>query len=110
MSTTEIEKLAAQGAEMPNSLNGAEQLLFLSLRQLYALFRSGKIKKDIAKIEKTKILREYDKYSLYFRAWDEARRRETEMSKLLHKMKETECDVCKEFFRIHSGIKSDTET
>lgn len=100
-----LEKLAAQQAEMPDGLDGAEQLMFLSLRYLYALFHSGKIKKDMARIEKTKILKEYANNVLLLKCWNQARQREQEMSVLLPEMKDSGCEVCRKFFKIHTGMK-----
>ena len=107
MSAPELEKLAAQGAEMPDGLDGAEQLLFQALRQLYALFRSGKIQKDMARREKTKILQEYSNNILLLESWNQARQREQKMSGILQEMKNSGCKVCKKFFKIHSGMSHD---
>lgn len=107
MSQEELEKLAAQGAEMPDSLNGAEQLMFLSLRQLYAIFRTGKLQKDIAKAEKMKILKEYEVNSLLLRSWEYARQKEIRLAPLISKINKSGCELCKKVVKILSVGKDD---
>ena len=105
MSQEELEKLAAQGAEMPNCLNGAEQLLFLSLRQLYALYRTGKIPKDLAKAEKGKIYQEYAQYELNYKCWKQGLDKERKLSALHQKIKECDCEICREYIMTLEALK-----
>ena len=104
MSTADIEKLAANGAEMPADLNGAEQLLFLSLRQLYAIFRTGNLKRDIAKHEKSMIYDQFRKYDLQCKAWTEGWERERRVQAMTQEIKESGCEVCKRMLRTMEGI------
>lgn len=94
MSALNIEKLAAQGAELPDKLNGAEQLLFLSLRNLYSAFRSGKIPKDIAKIEKTRIYREYEQNALNLKCWMSGLEKERKLQHMTQEIKACDCEIC----------------
>ena len=105
MSTADIEKLAASGAEMPADLNGAEQLLFLSLRQLYAIFRTGNLTRDIAKHEKSMIYDQFRKYDLQCRSWTEGWERERRVQAMTQEIKESGCEVCKRMLRTMEGIE-----
>lgn len=57
--TNELERLAASEEEMPDGLTMPEQLLFLTLRELYGNFRSGVVNRERAKREKSRILVAY---------------------------------------------------
>ena len=105
MSTADIDKLAASGAEMPADLNGAEQLLFLSLRQLYAIFRTGNLNRDIAKHEKSMIYDQFRKYDLQCRSWTEGWERERRVQAMTQEIKESGCEVCKRMLRTMEGIE-----
>lgn len=62
MTSQEIERLAAtEGSEMPNSLETHEQLLFLTLRELYQNYRSGGVNRERAKKEKNLIFVAFEK-------------------------------------------------
>lgn len=104
MSTDELEKLAASFAEMPDGLNAAEQLLYLSLRQLYAIYRTRKITRDIAKREKTKIYKQYEINSLNLKCWESAMERTRKLAVLSPELKNG-CDLCKKYSRILGGIE-----
>lgn len=105
MSALDIEKLAAHGAELPDKLNGAEQLLFLSLRQLYATFRSGKVPKDIAKIEKTRIYREYEQNALNLKCWISGLEKERKLQHMTQEIKACDCEICVKYLRALEGIE-----
>lgn len=59
MLTEEIEKAAASNKPIPDGIKGEELLLFLQLKYLYALFRTGKLTAEQGKAEKAKILESY---------------------------------------------------
>lgn len=104
MSTDELERLAASCAEMPENLNAAEQLLFLSLRQLYAIYRTRKITRDIAKREKTKIYKQFETNCLDLRCWESAMERGRKLAVLSPELKNG-CDLCKKYDRILGGLE-----
>lgn len=105
MSTEDLEKLAATLSEMPSGLDAAEQLLFLSLRQLYAIFRTGKLSRDIAKIEKNKIYKEYEVNKLNLSCWEQARQREKKLSVISQKIKQSGCSICRSYMLSIAGVK-----
>ena len=104
MSTDELERLAASCSEMPENLNVAEQLLFLSLRQLYAIYRTRKITRDIAKREKTKIYKQFETNSLDLRCWESAMERTRKLAVLSPELKNG-CNLCKKYDRILGGLE-----
>lgn len=107
MSTADLEKLAATLSEMPSELDAAEQLLFLSLRQLYVIFRTGKLSRDIAKIEKNKIYKEYEVNKLNLSCWEQARQREQKLSVISQQIYASGCSVCRNYMRVIAGLKED---
>lgn len=56
------EQLAIRGDELPDGLEYPDQVLYLSLRMLYAQKRAGIIDRDTAIAEKKKLLDEYRGY------------------------------------------------
>ena len=56
MTIDEICSAANRGDELPDCLTLHDQLLFLSVRQIYDDYRNGRIEKDQAIREKNKIL------------------------------------------------------
>ena len=61
------EQLAIRGEEMPAGLEYPDQVLFLSLRMLYAQKRMDLIDRETAIAEKKKLL---DEYEAYKRNWN----------------------------------------
>lgn len=56
------EKDAMAGLEMPDGLSYPDQILYLSLRMLYAQYFKKLIDREIATKEKKKLLDEYKRY------------------------------------------------
>jgi len=67
MTPGQIEDLAFQGKSMPAGLNAAEQLLFLQFRYLYRYARLVEMPKEQGKLEKAKLLQEFQKRSTHVR-------------------------------------------
>ena len=101
----ELEKLAAKGEELPGKLNGAEQLLFLSLRYLYATYHSGKISKEIAKVEKTQIYKEYEQNALNLKCWMRGLEKDRKLQHMTQEIKACDCKICVKYLRILEGIE-----
>ncbi len=64
------EELAMQGEPMPDGLNAAEQLMYLSLRMLYSQHKSGYISRELAMQEKRKIASEFKRNEALFKMND----------------------------------------
>lgn len=56
------EKAAMNGDELPDDLGYADQVMYLSLRMLYATYRKGIIDREQAVREKKKLVDEYRMY------------------------------------------------
>ena len=57
----EYEQQAMNGAEMPDGLDYADQIMFQQLRLLYKSVRNGVIPRDVGIQEKKKFMREYER-------------------------------------------------
>ena len=57
----EYERQAMNGAEMPDGLDYADQIMFQQLRLLYNSVRNGIIPRDVGVQEKKKFKREYER-------------------------------------------------
>jgi hypothetical protein len=58
-----LERMAKDGNEMPDGLEYPDQIMYMSLRMLYAQLRLGIIDRDAAIREKKQLVREYECYS-----------------------------------------------
>lgn len=91
MTTEEIERAALSNIELPNALNSVEQLLFLSLRQIYLTYKDHAINGEQASIEKSKVLKSYkdmvqilqsrDIYLIQMQRWNKAEKFMPELEK-----------------------------
>ena len=100
----DLERLAASGAEMPDGLNTGEQLLFLTLRELYSNFRAGAVNRERGHREKLRILDAYRQVKFQYELLDEhlkiRRRLELEIGSL-HKCG---CEACRKVALIFDGL------
>lgn len=107
MLPVEIEKIAAANMEMPDGLNGAEQLLFQSLRLLYIQYKSQAVTREMARVEKIKIYKEYEINSLDLKCWEQARERERRLSYIVPELKKSGCKLCKRYTNVLFGLEID---
>lgn len=106
MSLSDIEKAAATTGPMPDELNGAEQLLFQSLRLMYIQHALGRLDIEQARIEKTKLIKEYEVNTLKLRSWEEAHQRIKKLSVVTPELKKSGCELCRKYTDILSGYYS----
>lgn len=107
MQQKDIETIAGTGGPMPDELNGAEQLLFLSLRMLYIQHALEKITIEQAKLEKVRIIKEYEVNMLKIRSWEEAQQRMNKLSIVTPELKNSGCKLCRKYTAILSGYYKD---
>lgn len=107
MTIKELETQAATKSPMPEGLNEAEQLAFLSLRILYVLYALERIDLEQAKREKVRIIEEYEQNVLKLKSWNEAHERMQNLSPLLPMLKDSGCETCRKFFHVLSGYKGE---
>jgi hypothetical protein len=88
---------------MPNNLNAAEQLFYLSLRCLYNTYTAGKINKDTARKEKSEIYKTYDLNALNLACYEALSTRFNKLAILHHKLKDSGCELCREYVDILTG-------
>ena len=99
----DIELAAGRGDIMPEELNAAEQLAFLSMRMLYIQHALGKLEIEQARIEKTRIIKEYEVNMLKLKCWEEAKTRERKLSVLTPLLKDSGCELCRKYTSVISG-------
>lgn len=101
-----LEKLAANGGEMPQGLELPEQLLMLTLRELYHSYKTGSIERERGKREKAQIMLAYrtlkstcEMSTKYYA--DITRRLEQNIGELY----KCGCPSCQKLIRIFHGIE-----
>lgn len=102
--TNKIERLAADGSDMPDDLELPEQLLYFTMRELYGNYRSGHVNKERAKREKSRIMVAY--YGLR-QEYDLAKQYVEVRERLKHNIGELYncgCPNCRKLLNIFTGI------
>ena len=72
MRVSEIEKSAAKNRPLPDYLTVPEICLYTALRALYESYHSKKIARDLAQVEKRKIISQCERYETEYIAWTAA--------------------------------------
>lgn len=103
MKPIDIEKIAMHSDDMPNDLNAAEQLLFLSFRFLYASFHDGKITREQAAREKQALLSRYTEMQRQVVIYRDTCRVRCELAGMSKEVESGDCGRCKEMMRIFDG-------
>ena len=104
MTTEEIERLAATDAEMPEGLAMPEQLLFLTLRELYSNFRSGAVNRERAKREKSRIYMAYQGLQNEYKATEQHLAIKKRLSHSIGELYQCGCPNCKRLLNIFVGV------
>lgn len=104
MTTEELERLAATNSEMPEELAMPEQLLFLTLRELYSNFRSGAVNRDRAKREKSRIYVAYQNLNNDYKATEQHLAIKKRLSHNIGELYQCGCQNCKRLLNIFVGV------
>lgn len=72
MRISEIEQSAAKSRPLPDYLTVPEICLYTALRALYESYHSKKITRDLAQVEKRKIISHCERYEAEYIAWTAA--------------------------------------
>ena len=104
MTTEELERLAATDAEIPDDLTMPEQLLFLTLRELYSNFRSGAVNRERAKREKSRIYVAYQSLQNEYRATEQHLEIRRRLSHNIGELYQCGCPNCKHLLNIFVGV------
>lgn len=101
---TELEQLAASGEEMPDGLAMPEQLLFLTLRELYKNFHSGAVNRDRGKREKSRILVAYQGLANEYKVVEQHLSIRKKLTQNIGDIYKCGCQNCKKLINIFNGI------
>ena len=71
MNAKEIEQAASQDQDMPDGLNGAEQMLFLNMRSLHRIKKLGIYNQKSFDRERNKILERFGLDDFNCRMWEQ---------------------------------------
>lgn len=102
--TVELERLAASDAEMPDTLEMPEQLLFLTLRTLYQNFHSGEVNRERAKREKSRIQVAYLKLKNEYKATEQHLEIQRRLSHNIGELYQCGCANCRKLLNIFTGV------
>ena len=102
--TLDLERLAASDAEMPDELTMPEQLLFLTLRELYKNFRSGTVNRERAKREKGRILVAYKGLSTQYEVVEQHSAIRKRLTQNIGDIYKCGCQNCRKLINIFNGI------
>lgn len=104
MTVNEIERLAADNAELPEGLEIPEQLLFFSLRELYSNYRNGAVNRDRAKREKSRIFAAYERLKSEYKITEHYQQIKERLTKNIGELYKCGCPNCKKLINIFTGI------
>lgn len=99
----QIERLAQSGAEMPTGLAQPDQLLYLSLRNLYHSYKTGIVDKQQATKEKRQIITQYEIAKLKYEAHEDSLNAIYEMSPFASDAQKSGCPYCKSLLGVFDG-------
>lgn len=100
----DLERLAASGAEMPGGLKTHEQLLFLTLRELYNNFRSGAVNRERGRREKQSILTAYEQLKFENSLFEEHVKLRHRLEYEIGSLHKCGCETCRKVARVFDGI------
>lgn len=104
INTEQLERLAASDEEMPDNLGLPEQLLFLTLRELYKNFRSGAVNRDRAKREKSRILVAYQGLANEYKVVEQHLSIRKKLTQNIGDIYKCGCQNCRKLINIFNGV------
>lgn len=104
LDTNQLERLAASDEEMPDGFGLPEQLLFLTLRELYKNFRSGAVNRDRAKREKSRILVAYRGLASEYAVVEQHLKIRKRLTKNIGDIYKCGCQNCRKLINIFNGV------
>lgn len=104
MTTAEIERLAANGEEVPGDLGMAEILLFLTLRELYSNYNKGVVNRERASREKQRILTAYNGVKQNCDIAEKQLKIKRRLEQNIGELHTCGCPHCKKLIDIFTGI------
>ena len=104
MKVEELEVLAANGEEMPEGLDMPDQLLYLTLRELYGNFRSGIVNRERAKREKSRIYVAYYDLKNQYKGVEQTLEMRQRLSRHIGELYQCGCASCRKLLNIFVGV------
>lgn len=104
MTMEEIERAAASGEEAPETLEMAEMLLFLTLRELYSNYKNGAVTRERASREKQRIITSYNGIRLTLDIAEQQLKIRHRLEKNIGELYKCGCPHCKKLIDIFTGI------
>lgn len=104
MTLEQLERLAASDEEMPDGLTMPEQLLFLTLRELYKNFRSGAVNRDRGKREKSRILVAYQGLANEYKVVEHHLSIRKKLTQNIGDIYKCGCQNCRKLINIFNGV------
>lgn len=101
----DLERLAAAGEAMPDNLKTHEQLLFLTLRELYNNFRSGAVTRERGRREKQSILQAYEQLKFENSLFEEHVKLRHRLEFEVGSLHKCGCETCRKVARVFDGIE-----
>jgi len=100
MTLEELERSASRGDELPDGLTPPGEYLFLSLRALYASYRSGHIDREQAGNEKKQLMKNHEIFTRRYQAHGDALDMIYEMSPYAADANKNGCEYCRQMMKV----------
>ena len=104
LDTEQLERLASRGEEIPDDLDTPEQLLYLTLRELYKNFHSGTVNRDRAKREKNRIYVGYQKIKAEHDVLEQHLAIRKRLTNTVGEIYKCGCESCRKLINVFNGI------
>ena len=104
MTTEQLERLAAANGDVPDDLELPEQLLFITLRELYSNYQNGVVNKERAKREKSRILVAYRKLLADYKITEQNKEITKRLSHHIGDLYKCGCPNCRKLINIFTGV------
>ena len=104
MKVEDLERAAAAGSEMPEDLDMPEQLLFLTLRELYSNYRAGAVNKERARREKQRVMVAYNGLTAGQRVVEAHRDIRRRIERHMGSLYRCDCPHCQKLIRLLDGV------
>lgn len=101
----ELNVMAAKNMPMPDGLNSAEQLYFLSLRTLYMDYRRNAIEVEQAKAERLKLTEAFVENAYNYELYRHQADIQAIFAKNYQDIKNNGCEVCQRLDKILCGLE-----
>jgi hypothetical protein len=99
----DLERLASDGAELPDGLTSPQVWLYLSLRALYRCYRDGHISREQAQREKGRVIAAYESARMTMEMYRAGWKRFERIRNFQSEIEKSGCGLCRKVVRIFDG-------